>query len=285
MVELRGAMDYAASKFILKRDARVTLYAYYWSDLVEGRRLQPHQRRWFEYIRCDSSARKPPVYPRGHRIAELPTAGVVQQSLGFIDKEEESSVRNHLRQRIPTTSPHEVTTPACSVLPRKEELRRRLVRRMMAVVIVGDPLLIAAEAAGQALFSRDAPKEPGARSWALERAKLAPFDPPRTKDGRPDLTGRWAGTPGGDDVEEHDYVDISSPPEESFVSDPPDGKIPTSRGRWQGEPSIGQGWRAGGRARAVNACMQTRRRFVSTPSRARPIAAGSRYSRALVTCS
>ncbi len=102
-----------------------------------------------------------------------------------------------------------------------------LVRRMMAVVIVVAILpLIAAAAAGQALFSRDAPKEPGARSWALERAKLPPFDPPRTKDGRPDLTGRWAGTPGGDDVEEHDYVDISSPPEESFVSDPPDGKIP-----------------------------------------------------------
>jgi len=79
---------------------------------------------------------------------------------------------------------------------------------------------------GQALFSRDAPKEPGARSWALARMKLPPFDPPRTKDGTPDLRGRWAGTPGGDDLEEHEYVDISSPPEESFISDPPDGKIP-----------------------------------------------------------
>ena len=81
-------------------------------------------------------------------------------------------------------------------------------------------------AAGQALFPRDAPKEPGAKSWALERMKLPPFDPPRTTDGRPDLRGRWGGTPGGDDLEEHDYVDVSSPPEESFVSDPPDGKIP-----------------------------------------------------------
>jgi hypothetical protein len=81
-------------------------------------------------------------------------------------------------------------------------------------------------AAGQALFPRDAPKEPGANSWALELMKLPPFDPPRTTDGKPDLRGRWAGTPGGDDLEEHDYVDISSPPEESFVADPPDGKIP-----------------------------------------------------------
>ena len=106
MVELRGAMDYAASKFILKRDARVTLYAYYWSDLVEGRRLQPHQRRWFEYIRCDSSARKPPVYPRGHRIAELPPPALFQQSLGFIDKEEESS------RTKPSTTTHTHHLPA-----------------------------------------------------------------------------------------------------------------------------------------------------------------------------
>ena len=34
------------------------------------------------------------------------------------------------------------------------------------------------------------------------------------------------GTPGGDDIEEHEYVDISSPPEESFIADPPDGKVP-----------------------------------------------------------
>ena len=81
-------------------------------------------------------------------------------------------------------------------------------------------------ATGQALFSRDATKEPGARSWAAERAKLPAFAAPRTADGVPDLQGRWAGTPGGDDLEEHEYVDISSPPEESFVSDPPDGKIP-----------------------------------------------------------
>jgi hypothetical protein len=102
-----------------------------------------------------------------------------------------------------------------------------VVRRMMAVVIVVAILsFMAAEIAGQALFSRDAPKEPGARSWALERSKLPAFDPPRMPDGTPDLRGRWAGTPGGDDLEEHDYVDISSPPEESFISDPPDGKIP-----------------------------------------------------------
>ena len=100
--------------------------------------------------------------------------------------------------------------------------------RAIAIVATGVAVLAALSipAAGQALYSRDAAKDPGARSWALERAKLPPFVPPRTADGVPDLQGRWAGTPGGDDIEEHEYVDISSPPEESFISDPPDGKIP-----------------------------------------------------------
>lgn len=82
------------------------------------------------------------------------------------------------------------------------------------------------DAVAQALFSRDAAKEPGARSWAIERMKLPPFDPPRTADGQPDLRGRWGGTPAGDDIEEHDYVDISSPPEETFIADPPGGRVP-----------------------------------------------------------
>jgi hypothetical protein len=106
---------------------------------------------------------------------------------------------------------------------------REMRSAFQVMTIVATGALVAAlsmPAAGQALYSRDAPKDPGARSWALERAKLPPFVPPRTADGVPDLRGRWAGTPGGDDIEEHDYVDISSPPEESFISDPPDGKIP-----------------------------------------------------------
>jgi hypothetical protein len=98
----------------------------------------------------------------------------------------------------------------------------------MAVIalVVAILSLTPGAAAGQALYPRDAPKEPGARSWAMERMTLPPFTPARTPDGRPDLRGRWAGTPGGDDLEEHDYIDASTPPEESFISDPPDGKIP-----------------------------------------------------------
>ena len=105
-------------------------------------------------------------------------------------------------------------------------MRNQSIARMIRLAIAAVLSLTAVSARGQALFSRDAAKDPGARSWALERAKLPPFVPPRTPEGTPDLRGRWGGTPGGDDLEEHPYVDISSPPEESFVSDPPDGKIP-----------------------------------------------------------
>jgi hypothetical protein len=97
---------------------------------------------------------------------------------------------------------------------------------MIPLVIAVLLSLAAVPAMGQALYGQGAAKDPGARSWALERAKLPPFESPRAPDGTPDLRGRWGGTPGGDDLEEHGYVDISSPPEESFVSDPPDGKVP-----------------------------------------------------------
>ena len=87
MVELRGAMDYAASKFILKRDARVTLYAYYWSDLVEGRRLQ--------LTNDDGSNTFVAIHLHENRLYILegtvsptsPPPALFQQSLGFIDKE------------------------------------------------------------------------------------------------------------------------------------------------------------------------------------------------------
>lgn len=97
---------------------------------------------------------------------------------------------------------------------------------MMAMAACITVLLMPMPAASQALYPRDAPKQPGAPSWALERMKLPPFNPPRTPEGTPDLQGRWGGPSGGDDIEEHPYVDVSSPPEETYLSDPPGGKIP-----------------------------------------------------------
>jgi hypothetical protein len=93
-------------------------------------------------------------------------------------------------------------------------------------VCIALPMLVPIAAVAQALYPRDAPKQPGAPSWARERAALPPFTPPRTPEGTPNLQGRWTGPNGGDDIEEHDYVDVSSPPEETYISDPPGGKIP-----------------------------------------------------------
>jgi hypothetical protein len=81
---------------------------------------------------------------------------------------------------------------------------------------------------GQAFYKPDTPKFPQARTWVAQRAKLPPYKSPRTPDGVPDLQGNWNGPIGGgnDDLEEHDYIDVTTPPQESYISDPPDGKVP-----------------------------------------------------------
>ena len=82
--------------------------------------------------------------------------------------------------------------------------------------------------AGQAFWREDAPKIPMAPSWLREKAELPPYSPPRTPDGVPDLQGVWGGA-GGDGLsylEDHEYVDITTPAQETFVSDPADGKVP-----------------------------------------------------------
>ena len=83
-------------------------------------------------------------------------------------------------------------------------------------------------AAGQAVWARDTPKLPMARTWVAQKAKLPPYTPPRTPEGVPDLQGVWSGA-GGDNnsyLEDHEYIDRTTPAQESFVSDPPDGKVP-----------------------------------------------------------
>src|SRR5204862_26209 len=82
--------------------------------------------------------------------------------------------------------------------------------------------------AGQAFYKPDTPKFPQARTWVAQKAKLPPYKAPRTADGTPDLQGNWNGPIGGgnDDLEEHEYIDVTTPPQESYVSDPADGKVP-----------------------------------------------------------
>ena len=89
-------------------------------------------------------------------------------------------------------------------------------------------LLAPGATSGQAFWAEDTPKIPMAASWLAEKAELQPYTPPRTADGVPNLQGVWGGT-GGDGLsylEDHEYVDVTTPAQESFVSDPPDGEVP-----------------------------------------------------------
>jgi hypothetical protein len=103
-------------------------------------------------------------------------------------------------------------------------------------------------ARGQARWDPNTPKLPMARTWVAYKAKLPPYNPPRTPDGVPDFRGQWggAGGGGGDDIEEHGYVDVTTPPQESFVSDPADGKIPYTpwalAKRNEIRAGLGRGW-------------------------------------------
>jgi hypothetical protein len=115
-------------------------------------------------------------------------------------------------------------------------------------VLIAALVLTTGRVAGQAFWSKDTPKLPMAKTWVAERAKLAPYSAPRTPDGVPDLQGRWGGA-GGDGtsyLEDHEYVDITTPAQESFISDPPDGKIPyTAWGlakRNEILAGLGRGW-------------------------------------------
>jgi hypothetical protein len=105
---------------------------------------------------------------------------------------------------------------------------RQLRVAVTAFVVVWVTLLVPRLSAAQAFWPKDTPKLPMAKTWAAEKAKLPPYRPPRTPDGKPDLQGVWSGA-GGDNnsyLEEHEYVDPTTPAQESFVSDPPDGRIP-----------------------------------------------------------
>ncbi len=108
-------------------------------------------------------------------------------------------------------------------------MSHRSLAAVTALTVVLWVLLLApGPAGGQAFWREDTPKIPMATTWLTEKAELPPYSPPRTPDGVPDLQGVWGGA-GGDGLsylEDHEYVDVTTPAQESFVSDPPDGKVP-----------------------------------------------------------
>ena len=84
--ELRGAIDYAVFGF-LQRDAKVTHYAYYNAERVEGRRIQ--------LTNADRSRTFAAIHMHEDRLYILegtvppgvPPPGLFQQSLGFVDED------------------------------------------------------------------------------------------------------------------------------------------------------------------------------------------------------
>jgi len=85
VAELRGAMEYAASGFI-RRDAKVTYYAYGNTDRIEGRRLQ--------LTNADGSRTFAQIHMHENRLyifeatvpKGAPSPALFQQSAGFLDK-------------------------------------------------------------------------------------------------------------------------------------------------------------------------------------------------------
>jgi hypothetical protein len=140
-----------------------------------------------------------------------------------------------------------------AALSRRMRARCDLSRRIRAVVaaltvVPGIVLLSAGPAHGQAFWPKDTPKLPMARTWVAQKAKLPPYTAPRTPDGVPDLQGVWSGA-GGDNnsfLEDHDFVDVTTPAQESFVSDPADGKVPYTPWALEKRKEIlaglGRGW-------------------------------------------
>jgi hypothetical protein len=84
--ELRGAIDYAAWG-LMKKAARLTHYAYYNSDRVEGRQLQ--------FVNPDTTQTFAAIHMHRNRLyvlegtvpAGMPPPALFQQSMGFVDQE------------------------------------------------------------------------------------------------------------------------------------------------------------------------------------------------------
>ena len=119
-----------------------------------------------------------------------------------------------------------------------------IVLTLVSAMVLFAPIM----AAGQAFWPKDTPKLPMTKTWMALKAKLPPFTPPRTPDGVPDLQGVWgdSGADGQADLEDHEWLDVTTPPQESVISDPPDQKVPylpwARAIRDQYRKGLGRGW-------------------------------------------
>lgn len=108
-------------------------------------------------------------------------------------------------------------------------IERRSSRRIALALVIAAVCLMPAVPAGQAMFDRDkTPRQPRATSWLAKKKTLPPYTTPRTPWGEPDLRGFYADNGiSSDNIERiEDWLDPATPPSETFIVDPADGKVP-----------------------------------------------------------
>ena len=109
------------------------------------------------------------------------------------------------------------------------QVSHRLVAAFTALLVaLGLWVAMPVRTSGQAFWPKSTPKIPMAPTWVRQKAQLPPFTPPRLPDGHPNLQGVWdgAGGDGAADIEDHEWLDATTPAQETFISDPADGKVP-----------------------------------------------------------
>jgi hypothetical protein len=103
--------------------------------------------------------------------------------------------------------------------------------RSRLLFLTGTTIAAAASVLVAAQDPRDGapcPAEP-ARFHVCALTKAKTFNPPRTRDGRPDLQGFWRGLASGtENIEQHPKT-LDDAGGDSLIVDPPDGKVPYQR--------------------------------------------------------
>lgn len=132
----------------------------------------------------------------------------------------------------------------------RSPMTKRWCNPLVTAALIAVAVSIAsAPTAGQGMYDRaTTPRQPRAPSWVAENTTRQPFDTPRTPWSEPDFRGFY-GTEGvsSDNIERiEDWLDSATPPTETFIIDPPDGKVPyqpwalAERTRFRA--ALGRGW-------------------------------------------
>ena len=104
----------------------------------------------------------------------------------------------------------------------RNELRIRLRFLTGTTIAAAASVLVAAQGSRE---GAPCPAEP-ARFHVCALARAKTFDPPRTRDGRPDMQGFWRGLASGtENIEQHPKT-LDDAGGDSLIVDPPDGKVP-----------------------------------------------------------